>query len=71
MADARVQLIIPTAINMITAVNEVFVTRHKAGQPIEVDIPTLRRRALMVVKESGVLALQMTFPPDNTRDFNR
>jgi len=54
----RVQLIIPTGINLLTAVNETFLTLHKAGETVGVVLPSLRRRALLVVKEIGVLPIQ-------------
>ena len=53
MAHTKVQLIIPTSINLLTAVNEALVTLTKAGETASVSIPSLRRRALMVVKEHG------------------
>ena len=64
------QLIIPTAINVLTAVNEILLTRSKAGLSMDVDLPSLRRRALMVVKEAGTLTVQMdvAIPSD---DFTR
>ena len=70
MANERIQLIIPTAINTITAVNEVLITRKKEGLSTEIQLPSLRRRALLVVKEAGVLAIQMIVPSNET-DFNR
>lgn len=70
MAAERPTLIIPTAINLMTAVNEVMVNRQKAGLPREIDLPSLRRRALLVVNEVGVLPIQMDFPVETT-DFTR
>jgi hypothetical protein len=70
MAKDRVQVIIPTAINVLTATNEVLITRAKAGEPTEVELPSLRRRALMMVKEQGVLTVQLDVPVDAT-DFTR
>lgn len=70
MAKDRVQVIIPTAINLITATNEVLITRAKAGLTSEIDLPSLRRRALMVVKEQGVLTIQLDVPVEQT-DFTR
>ena len=54
----RVQVIIPTAINLLTAVNETLLTRHMAGETVDVVLASLRRRALLVVKEVGALPVQ-------------
>lgn len=70
MAKDRVQVIIPTAINLLTATNEVLITRAKAGQTPEIELPSLRRRALMVIKEKGVLTIQLDVPVGGT-DFTR
>lgn len=66
----QVQLVVPTAINMITAINETLITRRKAGLTSDIDLPSLRRRALLVVKEAGIVSLQMTVLSDES-DFNR
>jgi hypothetical protein len=70
MARDRVQVIIPTAINVLTAMNELLITRAKAGDATDVTLPSLRRRALMVVKETGVLTIQLDVPNTET-DFTR
>lgn len=62
----RVQLIIPTSINVLTAVNEVFLQENKNGEDISIDLPSLRRRALMIVKETGVLPVQTVVPADTS-----
>ena len=66
MAHTKVQLIIPTSINLLTAVNEALVTLTKAGETASVSIPSLRRRALLVVKEIGVLPIQTVVPDDDS-----
>lgn len=70
MAKNRVQVIIPTAINVVTATNEVLITRAKADLTPEIELPSLRRRALMIVKEQGVLTVQHDVPVETT-DFTR
>jgi hypothetical protein len=70
MANDRVQVIIPTAINVITATNEVLITRAKDNTTPEIELPSLRRRALMVIKEQGVLSIQVDSPVSGT-DFTR
>ena len=70
MAKDRVQVIIPTAINVLTATNEVLITRAKNDLTAQIDLPSLRRRALMIIKEQGVLTVQMDVPSATT-DFTR
>lgn len=70
MAEKRVQVIIPTAINVLTATNETLITRARADLPAEIDLPSLRRRALLMVKEIGVLTVQQDVPVADT-DFTR
>lgn len=52
-----VKIIIPTSINLLTAVNENFVQQRKASQTLQIDLPSLRRRALLVVNETGALPI--------------
>lgn len=70
MAKERVQVIIPTSINVLTATNEALINRAKADLTAEVELPSLRRRALMIVKEQGVLTIQQDVPVETT-DFTR
>lgn len=70
MASQRVQVIIPTAINVLTATNETLITRARADLPAEIDLPSLRRRALLMVKEIGVLTVQQDVPIEDT-NFTR
>jgi len=70
MATERVQVILPTAINVVTAVNEVLITRKKEGLSTEIKLPSLRRRALLIVKEAGALSIQMLVKSTAT-DYNR
>jgi hypothetical protein len=66
----QIQVIIPTAVNTLCAVNETLISRKKAGMVTDISLPSLRRRALLIVKEVGVLSLQMTVPSEDS-DFNR
>lgn len=65
MSD-RVQVIIPTSINVLTAVNDVFLKESRDGTDLSITLPSLRRRALMIVKEMGVLPIQTVVPPDTS-----
>jgi low affinity Fe/Cu permease len=62
----RVQLIIPTSINVLTAVNDVFLQENRNGDDLAIALPSLRRRALMIVNEVGVLPIQTVVPADDS-----
>lgn len=53
----RVVLIIPTAINVLCAVNEGIVQNRRRGLDGLIELPTLRNRAKMMVSEQGVLPI--------------
>ena len=66
----RTEIIIPTAINLLCAVNEGIVQNRRRGLDAEIVLPSLRVRARMVVGEVGVLPLQQIVP-DDTGYFTR
>ena len=57
MSD-QVKLIIPTPINLLTAVNAELLKLNAANEDLSVELPSLRRRALLVINETGVLPIQ-------------
>ncbi len=57
MAQTKVQVIVPTAINLLTAETERLVQAKRASTVALVELPSLRSRARMVVAESGVLPI--------------
>lgn len=52
---AKVKLILPSAVNVLLMLNDKIVTARRKGLSAEVALPSLRRRAKMVVHEEGVL----------------
>jgi hypothetical protein len=66
----QIQLIIPTAVNTLCAINETLISRKKARLPTDITLPSLRRRALLIVNEVGVLPIQTTVVSTDS-DFNR
>lgn len=52
------KLIIPTAINILTHVNEQIVQNRRRGFDTAIELPSLRRRAYLLVKENGVLPVR-------------
>ena len=53
-----VELIIPTGINIITAVNRMLVTAKRRGETPNVTLPNLRERAKAAVHESNLLKIE-------------
>lgn len=51
------KLIIPTSINMLTLANETILRNYRRGQAAELTLPSLRRRAKMIVAEEGMVAV--------------
>lgn len=64
--SSDVKIIIPTSINLLTAVNENFVQQRKASQTLQIDVPSLRRRALLLVNEVGTLPISSPTSTLNT-----
>ena len=53
-----IQLIIPTAINLITHVNETIVSSRRRGFDATLTLPSLRDRAKAAHYESSVMAVE-------------
>lgn len=53
-----VTYVIPTAINVLTVVNDALLTARRQGFTGTVELPSLRRRARMVVHRIGVLPVR-------------
>lgn len=51
------QVIIPTSVNLLTAVVERLVASQRRGTTAVVTLPSLRQRARMVTTEAGVLPI--------------
>lgn len=65
MAD-QVKLIVPTPINLLTAANATFLQQNGRNATLEILLPSLRRRALLVIKETGVLPIQIATPEEES-----
>lgn len=55
MIKGKVRLVIPTAINVATMVNDRILAARKRGLTAELVLPSLRKRAKMIVTEEGVI----------------
>lgn len=62
----RVHLIIPTGVNLLTAVNSALVEKRKTGETPEIILPSLRRRALLVVTGVSTLPIHKYTTTDKT-----
>ena len=49
--------IVPTAVNLTTALAAELVRQRRAGAQLLVELPPLRQRAWMAVKETGILPI--------------
>lgn len=51
----RKKLIVPSSINILTMVNESILQNRKKGFEGQVELPSLRRRAKLIVNETGLI----------------
>jgi len=49
----KVQVIVPTAINVVTMVNDSILAARRQDRPMSVTLPTLRERAKLIVNGTG------------------
>jgi len=55
--DAKVDLIIPTAINMVLAANENIITNLRKQQPAEITEMSVYKRAFLVTNETDEMVV--------------
>ncbi len=55
--DARVEIIVPTAINIVLMVNENIVENLLKQQDAQIELPSLYRRAFLIVNESDEVGI--------------
>ena len=67
----KTQVIIPTAINMITFVNDAILNSRRHDAPMTVTIPTLRERAKLIVEGTGALHVTVDDDTVDPTDFTR
>ena len=60
MAQNTVTLIVPTAINFLTMVNDAILTNVRNGFSATLSVPSLRSRARLITKEIGVIPVADT-----------
>lgn len=64
----RTQIIVPTAVNLLMFVNESVIAQRREGDDMTVNLPSLRQRAKLVVRNEGALQVTMDVsdPPPGT-----
>lgn len=55
--DAQIDVIIPTAINFVLLVNENVIRNMRLKQDPDLSLPSLYKRALLVVNETDEVAI--------------
>jgi hypothetical protein len=62
------QIIIPTATNMLTLVNDEVVRQRKNSKPTVLNFPDFRRRAWQMVRETSILPVGNLFPDGSVKE---
>lgn len=55
--DAQVEVVVPTAINMVLMVNENIIANLRKGQAATLTLPSLYKRAFLVVNQTDEIAV--------------
>jgi len=55
--DARIDIMIPTAVNTVLMVNDNIVTNLRRGQAADLALPSLYKRAFLIVNETDEVAI--------------
>ena len=71
MATQRTQIIVPTAINVLTLVNDSVIAARRAGDPVNIALPSIRKRARLIVNEAGSLQVAATTPTVDPATYTR
>lgn len=71
MATQKTQVIVPTAINVLTLVNDSVIAARRAGDAVNIALPSIRQRARLIVNEEGALQVAATTPTADPADYTR
>lgn len=71
MATQKTQVIVPTAINVLTLVNDAVIAARRAGEPVNIALPSIRKRARLIVNEEGALQVAATASTVDPADYTR
>lgn len=67
----KTQVIVPTAINVLTLVNDSILASRRENTPMAVTIPTLRERAKLIVNGTGTMHVVVTDGAVDPSTFTR
>lgn len=67
----KTQVIVPTAINMLTFINDSLLASRKLRVPMQVTIPTLRERAQLIVNGTGSMHVVVEDTVPDPKTFTR
>jgi hypothetical protein len=61
--NAQINIVVPTAINMVLMVNENLISNLRLSQPSDIVLPSMYKRAYLVVNETDEIAtVKQTVP---------
>ena len=67
----KTQVIVPTAINVLTLVNDSILESRRASAPMQVSLPTLRDRAKLIVNGTGSMHIVVNAGTVDPSTFTR
>ena len=67
----RTQVLVPTAVNMLMFINDSFITSRKAGDDMTVVLPSIRKRAKLIVNSEGSLQVSVDVPGAPASTYTR
>ena len=67
----KTQVIVPTAINMVTFVNDSILASRRQDTPMAVTVPTLRERAKLIVNGTGSMHITVNDDTVDPSTFTR
>lgn len=67
----RTQVLVPTAVNMLMFINDSFITSRKAGDDMTMVLPSIRKRAKLIVNSEGSLQVSVDVPGSPASTYTR
>lgn len=55
--DARIDIMVPTAVNTVLMVNDNIITNLRKGKASDIALPSLYKRAFLIVNETDEVAI--------------
>lgn len=67
----RTQIIVPTAVNILMFVNESMIASRRAGDEMTMSLPSIRKRAKLIVNGEGALQVSVDVPGEPASTYTR